>query len=606
MRTYQTRWQRSAMCIAVAAACASSLSTTIGCARGSAREVSTDLSKQASESAIRAERSIAARNQTPKDVDEREPQEPAGKVFLPGTSPLARQNPLAKLLKENAGQFPSEDPFLQLKNNQENEASEKNPDEKIMLTRHSNNSEPQSSLEREAAQDSSPVAKPFPSYVEVAPEDQNIKNPFAATGQTPAPTTKAKPSLTIRQTAERQTAEGRIAKSLPKLVASGPSHSSTARRAEFPAPETTATLGQWKSLDEKQTPNRGEKTRIAQPTKQVQAIEQPQEVPQDKNVEQFKRMKSLILQAKDQHARGELHAAYRSALLAQNIVTQNGLKLGPNEANPDTIAQEIAAMIWGANTQSSPNQKPRKEAELPIIQPRQQRQPVRHDQAFTTSPAYLNWQPSPQMETKKTAESSPAPPTQMDSADNKVVSAHHDNQSSSSQQLVQQLVGTKVQTDQQELKSLPETEPNTSVPGTGTSSATATVTTATVASRPMPQQVQSVASETKHFVETQSRQRVSPENIAATSAATIDLENPFDVEFKAPASVSPISSTKKEVVSSPVKNLKWGAIAFILATLSTLIGLKMSKSPKQAASEATEETDQENEDRPQLKISKAA
>ncbi len=605
MRTYQTRWQRSAMCIAVAAACASSLSTTIGCARGSAREVSTDLSKQASESAIRAERSIAARNQTPKDVNERESQEPAGKVFLPGTSPLARQNPLAKLLKENAGQFPSEDPFLQLKRNQEAEVAENDSDEKIVLTRHSNNPEAQSSLERESVQDSSPVAKPFPAKAQITPDNQSVTNPFAAHRPAPAATTEPKPAL-----ASPKTENGRIAKSLPMLVASGPAYSSTEQRAEFPPSGTTATFGQWKSLDEKRTPSQTEKSRIAQPSEQVQALEQPQEVPQDENVEQIKRMKSLILQAKDQHARGELHAAYRSALLAQNIVTQNGLKLGPNEANPDTIAQEIAAMIWGANTQSSPNQKPRKEAELPIIQPRQQRQPVRHDQAFTTSPAYLNWQPSPQMETKKTAESSPAPPTQMDSTDNKVVSAHHDNQSPSSQQLVQQLVGTKVQTDQQELKSLPETEPIASAPatstGTGTSSATATVTTATVASRPMPQQVQSVASETKHYVETQSRQRVSPENIVATSAATIDLENPFDVEFKAPASVSPISSTKKEVVSSPVKNLKWGAIAFILATLSTLIGLKMSKSPKQAASEATEETDQENEDRPQLKISKAA
>ncbi len=492
MRTSQIRWQRGAMCIAVAAACASSVSV-IGCARSSAREVGADLSKQASESAIRAERFIAARNESAADVEDASSEEPAGKVFLSGTSSKARQNPLAQLLKENSEQFPSEDPFLYSNRKQKDVVAQKS-DDQIVLTQHSKDQRAQDSRSGIDPNDQSPIAKPFPTDAQPKTQSQATRNPFAAYKQQQ----EAEPTPTL---ATSKTSGSRIAKRLPKLAASpklpAQQESPVTAVPTFRKDEAIPTLGQWKNVSEQPRLNPVLKSPVVQAPVQTKPV-QPKEVPQEKNVEQFERMKSLILQAKNQHARGELHAAYRSALLAQNIVTKNDLKLGPNDANPTTIAQEIAAMIWGTNKQEESKFESETESDLPVIQPKLHRKQAKHNQTFTTSPAYLNWQAFPEEET----EENPVVLTQGESSEGKVVPAHYDETPGETSKI--ELVQDAEKDDAEQAAS-------------------------PVIPRPMPQ-LGVKASEPDLLVEAESVQPVSPK-VTASLPTRIEIENPFDIEI---------------------------------------------------------------------------
>jgi hypothetical protein len=58
------------------------------------------------------------------------------------------------------------------------------------------------------------------------------------------------------------------------------------------------------------------------------------------------RMKALLSEAHTNVIRGEFHAAYRAALLAEQVAEENHLTFTGNEENPRELARQIAAKIW--------------------------------------------------------------------------------------------------------------------------------------------------------------------------------------------------------------------------------------------------------------------
>lgn len=114
------------------------------------------------------------------------------------------------------------------------------------------------------------------------------------------------------------------------------------------------------------------------------------------------RVQALLSEAHSQEIRGELKAAYRSALLAQTIADQNGVKFDASDEQPQQFVSAISKRLWGgqsiADAKPTPEPKqPAKPFEQPRIQPQHRHvaahQDLRssfqeHDEAASSFPGW--------------------------------------------------------------------------------------------------------------------------------------------------------------------------------------------------------------------------
>lgn len=66
------------------------------------------------------------------------------------------------------------------------------------------------------------------------------------------------------------------------------------------------------------------------------------------------RVTALMSDAHSCMIRGELHAAYRSALLAERIASEHQLSFTADEDNPSQFSRQIASRIWGSDASKDP------------------------------------------------------------------------------------------------------------------------------------------------------------------------------------------------------------------------------------------------------------
>lgn len=98
------------------------------------------------------------------------------------------------------------------------------------------------------------------------------------------------------------------------------------------------------------------------------------------------RMQQLVAAAIESETRGDLHAAYRSALLAQKIADEHHIAVDRLEPSPTALAETIAEKIW----KTSLPEPTRQESDLPVI--KAQRIPE-HDAIFQIADSSLLWEP---------------------------------------------------------------------------------------------------------------------------------------------------------------------------------------------------------------------
>ena len=95
------------------------------------------------------------------------------------------------------------------------------------------------------------------------------------------------------------------------------------------------------------------------------------------------RVRALVSEAQTQRIRGELHAAYRSALLAANIADDAKLTFGDEAEHPRQLAKAVADQIYRQSGVQAP-QNPRAIAQTPT-----QSRP--HDELFPSEGAFATW-----------------------------------------------------------------------------------------------------------------------------------------------------------------------------------------------------------------------
>lgn len=603
MRISLTGWRRSTLGIVTAFACASGLQIS-GCARSSSRDVGADLSRRAADAAFKAERDIAKKaSRQPlfgsKDTDNSSlASKPIDRSTISRNG--SYENPLAELLASRSDKYPSGDPFIDSEQPIATFKGKITKDVGDQQVRKDNIQLTQHESKGAATDDGSAIAKPiaarsFPKSTES--EDQDVgrvalDNDWA---------NKKKPKVHQDRIKKHVTNNGKT-----------PSD---------PQNFTESDLGFWKSANNDNTSD----------TRTQNDVQAKSHKIEDENWNHLtahqQHVKALIKQSEGQHAKGELHAAYRSALLASSLVDQYQLSIAEGELDPSIIAQEISAQIWGSNKQNQTAQKEpvtvekQDTSKLPIIRPRQSRS-AQHDQVFQTPDSFLNWQASEESHGGEnlTAEKQTLKATsQLDKSRNSLSNAGIKSALFASSRQTEGHINSRSMND----NSIRQTS-NVELMGEGDDQWISTdldliaenkqdasellnsqrvVEPLTAQPMPSPAAVERLTDS------------VRVENVGSDRGplfAPIHEINPFEANLETISETRlPEQTEVKEVVAEapiaevrPQGRLKWGVLAFILATLSTLVGLKLNKPPEAKSEPKDENSDDESDQH--LKLSKAA
>lgn len=593
MRSSLLAWRRGALSVAFVAACTTSIQFS-GCVRSSARDVGVNLPKQAADSALRAERAIASKNSS--IHGENTGQSAARKTLLNGPSKTAAtDNPLAKLLAEKPAKYPSRDPFIE---------SEQSGDALARLLEYQPNSKAPQVEELSEVQLTQHSREQSP-----GPKEQAVDK-----GQ--ASTSRMFPSERSRNNQHSQPA---VAANISSESSPGIVHLEN-RRTEFTEtskdtkqenPQFAANeLGHWKTLEDERPVaevqrklDAGDRENVST---SVSALEQKM---------QKRRVEALISQAKTQESRGELHAAYRSALLAKNQVEQSQLHLKEKDVQPEKVVTELAAKIWGARDVVVANQS---EPQLPLIQPRRSRSP-QHDRVFQTSQNYLDWQ-SPEhlhhQSPKKVQTEHSLVNRESSTKEETIVHAEGNVEtvldewtpfSNSTGSTIAQVSGEiSSASSTSSLRSLKNSKPTLS------KSLPAATESNLVQARPMPAPTSFVGVDTTLQFEP-TTEPARPPLIAPSVVETNPFQQqltgaPITEALQLNRSLDPPERAASLVTEKvpPRNSLKWGVIAFVLAIFSALMGLRLSqRKPTEQPDEAAKPEESSRNQIP-LKISKAA
>jgi hypothetical protein len=103
------------------------------------------------------------------------------------------------------------------------------------------------------------------------------------------------------------------------------------------------------------------------------------------------RVKALLSEAHTSAIRGELHAAYRSALLAEQVAEEHHIAMRDGDENPRDVARDIAAKIWRASNVAEET------APTDLAAPTATEQPAAATEGFPGANAFATWTPLGQL-----------------------------------------------------------------------------------------------------------------------------------------------------------------------------------------------------------------
>jgi len=314
MRHYWSRLKRGAIGVAFAATCVSTLNFT-GCMKPTGRDLSSDISQDAGQAALEAEREVEERKELEALIADAQREKEEGRQ--PKTATVAqsrdadapvRENPLAAFLKRREARDTS-DPFLaeaEKTQAREAEAAPKAEDFDRMLASH---------------QDKTPIQR----------ANQHTET---GTKSVPDTATSAWDDL-LQEHLNRSSNDGNhvLAESKPArgnpITEHKPSHSDQSDQRARPFP------GQ--QLAQNFEAPRVEQRREVQPAAGTIASVDNNKI----------RVQSLLLTAYAQEGRGDLQAAYRSAVSAMTIADEYGVSFERKEEDPKYLANNLSERLWG-------------------------------------------------------------------------------------------------------------------------------------------------------------------------------------------------------------------------------------------------------------------
>jgi hypothetical protein len=373
VRPSWTGIQRGAHGMALAIACASSLQLC-GCLGNAGRDLTADLDKDAGRASLSVERELARRKEErakalsadltaqvkQADADDRDlaetSVEPAGWFSF-------RESPLRKMLQRRPETKPEAgDPFL-------------------------NAPAPEAAQQVARIQTEAPAGQPAAKVVPAAKE-----------------------ATVAKGVVERQPSRTESAPDWDKLLkdaldsADRTGQQSLSRRTDAGASDED----HWSNAFS--NGNRGDTT-------ETEPIAQSDKSGGTDDVERRKqkmRVQALMSEARTHALRGELHAAYRSALLANQIVEQHGLEVDPAK-NPRELAQQFADRIWQVSDEMPEPEKAgsdhsvQSEVAHSTHDKTPETDPIKHDAIFSESTTFTRWQPLPTVAKDLPADGSPEP-----------------------------------------------------------------------------------------------------------------------------------------------------------------------------------------------------
>lgn len=361
------------------------------------------------------------------------------------------------------------------------------------------------------------------------------------------------------------------------------------------------------------------------------------------------RVQALMAEAQAHQIRGEMHAAYRSALLAERVAEEAKVTFAQGEQSPRELAKEISDRIWNAPHGTSRKETQKPVEPLPTISPMA-------SHAFASVDSFAQWRSvSPaQANSPAVLPNSVAPPASAENAELpqiRAASGASDSNRSSAVAGAQvhpqrtetahaltaplqfpEVSGKQIQPDGRGGASGNVTDPSVEFAIARSSTETSDIVIPGESGRAPVTQPAPFPVDISGLIDSRSRNVVQADKERPVLLApggipggTQPAPSPVaPAAFRIPTGESPSWEAIKETFSaddpthegapavSGSSGLKWGVVGVIAAILATLVGVKMSQSstqtapPTDAAPPEAETMVKEEEERHPLRIKRAA
>ncbi|TWT58560.1 hypothetical protein KOR42_19420 [Thalassoglobus neptunius] len=320
------------------------------------------------------------------------------------------------------------------------------------------------------------------------------------------------------------------------------------------------------------------------------------------------RMEQLISMARTHQMRGETHAAYRNALLAKHIADKHELTIGVLDQCPVALCEEIAGQLWGSPSDHSLPHDGKHPSAVPSIKPKEQPSES-HQKVFAGKTESPSWEGLPDKPASQFSEQNTASPMR------KLEPAPGSSNVPPMAAVPETEIADAFSLEPVADPDLPTAAPTPSNFGLVDSDATAAEATdvesdqsnelqPTVASADAGQE--SYPDRAVPLFESLENAEAGDSSLAQSSTATSNAAEPVLAadSTKSAASVSP--SGEKANAATASTNLRWGTMAFITATVLTMIGARLNRSKPAKEETLSEEASSESSKKVELKIRRAA
>lgn len=431
MQARHLKWQRRALSVAVLVSWASS-TQLVGCLNNAPRS---DLAAEAGRAALSAEEGQSDRR--PESIASASKSKPLpGNVVVAGGEIPEQPGPIVQTGGESSAQKPSfwnfwsskpekpavDDPFANApapKNQAESRNDADSPQSVAAKVRMASSAADSGAVDKPAANESSPEQWFENEFRRTSPLSSWEREAVASSNAAALQPEDSGSKIKLKNTATSQPDSFPPSRSLNReeasskaAVANSPFDDVTAESAPWAAQRPTstansasaATLGYRQLADSVMASQskhaNSSAERLGKDASAAGNAKRPTPEPIHIRKEKL-RIQALLSDAHTNQMRGELHAAYRSALLAEKVAKEHRIEFAQDEENPSDLARTIAASIWRTSNTSeeaylaasevTAKQKPTPVA-VPEVQKTQESAPVNSpfdDHLFAT------WRPLP-------------------------------------------------------------------------------------------------------------------------------------------------------------------------------------------------------------------
>ncbi|MEW4488749.1 hypothetical protein AB1L42_11740 [Thalassoglobus sp. JC818] len=460
-------------------------------------------------------------------------------------------------------------------------------------------------------------ARPFPGFASTAtPAPSQPVHPIAESSEATAPAETVVLKHQIVQVDEEVPSNAFNSQAQPTAAAEKPQVVAQADPS-FGAPATEEVQQQRVQFAEAQQHSHPESSQLAeiQPRRSaIKRVNDEEITPVTRETSARDRMEQLISMARTHQMRGETHAAYRSALLAKHIADKHELTIGVLDQCPVALCEEIAGQLWGSPSNYPLPHEGKQPSAIPSIKPKEQSSAI-HQKVFADKTKAPSWEQFADNSAPSFGDHDTASPARKLEPATGSGSPLADGTVPPMEAVPETEIAEAFSLEPVADPDMPTAAPTPS--DFGLANRDANAAEIPVVTNSQSEDLQPTVAGTDSEAQTypdravplfESFEQTKPTDKAVAKSSTITPKAAEPAIAKASAkpeaSVSPSGAKANAMTAST--NLRWGTMAFIMATVLTMIGARLNRAKPAKEEAASEEATADSTKKVELKIRRAA